>query len=453
MGYFNELRKEFDLLIAWLDVKKEEGADVLPLEKRIREAMAKLRGEAEKLPIDPEMDRREPVGLEDIKALRPRGPRTMPLDLSDEALQDRLLGAWLGRAAGCVLGIPCEGMSKSAIKQSADALGCKYPLEDYWPLDPRPHNSHNRHYGLTPRKFFLKPNMSFVGTDDDLTYTLLGLLILEEYGLDFTAEDVGKAWLKYLPMACTAEHVALENLKKGLKPPKTALTDNPYWEWIGADIRSDPWGYAAPGLPEKAAEMAYRDASVSHIKNGTYGEMFFSAAIAAAFVVDDPIEAIRIGLTEIPAECRTAKAVRETLRWCASDRSWDKTTDRILKKYEGMSMAHTINNAALTVAGLYYGRGDFGKTIALTVMGGVDTDCTGATAGSIMGAILGAKRLPAKWRDPLGGYAETYMKGKRRFRHMDVAKRFLRIAREARGRWGGAAGTVLSGRDWRRAGG
>ncbi len=439
VAYFKELRKEFGLLSDWLDVKKEEGADADRLERRARREIAKLREEAEKLPIDPAMDRAEPIGLREIKALRPNGPRVMPLELSDCALQDKLLGAWLGRAAGCVLGIPCEGMSKSAIRQAADALGCKYPLEDYWPLDPKPGNSHNRHYGLTPRKFFLKPNLSFVGTDDDLTYTLLGLLILEEYGPDFSSADVGAAWLKYLPMACTAEHVALENLKKGLKPPKTALVGNPYWEWIGADIRSDPWGYAAPGLPEKAAEMAYRDASVSHIKNGTYGEMFFSAAIAAAFAVEDPMEAIRIGLTEIPENCRTAKAVRETLRWCAADRSWDKTTDRILKRYEGMSGAHTINNAALTVAGLYYGRGDFGKTIALTVMGGVDTDCTGATAGSILGAILGAKRLPAKWRDPLGGHAETYMKGKRRFRHMDVAGRFLKIAREARRLWGGTA--------------
>ena len=238
-----------------------------------------------------------------------------------------------------------------------------------------------------------KGRIDKIGGDDDLIYTELGLLILEEYGPDFTPADVGAAWLKYLPMACTAEDIALKNLKKGMKPPATADKDNPYVDWIGADIRSDPWGYAAPGWPERAAEYAWRDAVVSHKATGIHGEMFFSAVIAAAFAVDDPIEAIKIGLTEIPKDCRTAEAVRSALAACRKDNDWDKTTDRILARYKGMSMAHTLNNAELTVAGLYYGEKDFGRTIALTVMGGEDTDCTGATAGSILGAVLGAKRL------------------------------------------------------------
>jgi primosomal protein N' len=41
-------------------------------------------------------------------------------------------------------------------------------------------------------------------------------------GVDFTTEDVGTAWLKYLPMACTAEHVALEALKAGVPAMQAA---------------------------------------------------------------------------------------------------------------------------------------------------------------------------------------------------------------------------------------
>jgi ADP-ribosylglycohydrolase len=305
----------------------------------------------------------------------------------------------------------------------------KYPLGDYWTMDPKPQlGPGHLHYGTTPREKFLKGRISFIGADDDLTYTQLGLLILEEYGPDFTSADVGRAWLEYLPMACTAEHVALENLKKGLAPPKTAERDNPYFDWIGADIRSDPWGYAAPGWPEKAAEFAWRDAVVSHKMTGVHGEMFFSAAIAAAFAVDDPMAAVKIGLTEIPKDCRLARAVKAALKRCKRDADWEKTADAILSKYEGMSMAHTLNNTELTVAGLYYGGGDFTRTIALTVMGGVDTDCTGATAGSIMGAILGAKSLPKKLIEPLGDRVESYIKGKRKWRSSDIARRFTRVA-------------------------
>ena len=66
----------------------------------------------------------------------------------------------------------------------------------------------------------------------------------------------------------------------------------------------------APGWPERAAAMAYTDAYLSHRRQGIYGEMFFAAAIAAAFAEDDPVAALRIGLTEIPSECTLAKAVR-----------------------------------------------------------------------------------------------------------------------------------------------
>jgi len=433
MSYFGQVNAAAGMLSAWLDLRKEQGHDVEALAQEAARKLQAVQRKVEGLGVPADLANDEPIELADIRKLRPRGPRTLPFELSETRLYDKMLGAWLGRAAGCMLGIPCEGMSKQAIRSAAKALGQRYPLRDYWMLDPKPASADAKHYGLTPRRKFLRNQINGIGTDDDLTYTLLGLLILEDYGVDFTVQDVGEAWLRYLPMACTAERVALDNLRKDIVPPETARVDNPYLEWIGADIRSDAWGYAAPGLPEVAATLAYRDASVSHIMNGTYGEMFFSAAIAAAFVLDDVEEVLRVALTEIPRKCRTAKAVKETARWCRRDGDWDTTTRRILEKYAGMSGAHTLNNAALTVAGLLYGAGSYERTITLTVMGGVDTDCTAATAGSIVGAMLGAKRLPKKWTRPLGDRAESYIIGRRRWRSSDIARRFCRIAAEVRG--------------------
>ena len=430
MAYFGKLHGAAGYLSAWLDLRHEQGQDVGPLVDEAVRRLGAVTRKAEKLGPPPALSAAEPVELDDIRALRPRGPRKLALGLSDAQLHDRMLGAWLGRAAGCMLGIPCEGMSKQAIRSAARALGMRYPLRDYWSLDPKPGSAEGKHYGLTPRRKFLRKHIDRIGTDDDLTYTLLGLLILEDYGIDFSTQDVGEAWLRYLPMACTAERVALANLREGIEPPATARVGNPYQEWIGADIRSDPWGYAAPGLPEVAATLAYRDASVSHVMNGTYGAMFFSAAIAAAFALDDVHEIIRVGLSEIPRQCRTAQAVKQALGWCRRDGDWGRTTERILAKYAGMSGAHTLNNAALTVAGLVYGAGSFQRTIALTVMGGVDTDCTGATAGSLFGAMVGARRLPRKWVAPLGDRAESYLIGQRRWRSRDVAARFCRIVRQ-----------------------
>ncbi len=432
MGYFGEVVSAASELSAWLDLRHEQGVDVSQHAAEAVEQLKALRETVEELSLPAALRENEPTELDAIRALRPRGPRRLELTLSQAELRDRMLGAWLGRAAGCILGIPCEGMSKEAIRQAARAFGQRLPLNDYWSADPKPGNAEGRHYGLTPREKFLRGRIDRIGTDDDLTYTLLALLTLEDHGIDFTSQEVGEAWLRYLPLACTAERVALENLKAGLEPPETAAANNPFQEWIGADIRSDPWGYAAPGLPETAAAFAYRDATVSHLRTGVYGAMFFSAAIAAAFVLDDMEEILRAARAEIPKNSRMAKTVKETLRWCRRDGDWDTTTNRILERYAGMAGAHTLNNAALTIAGLYYGEGSFQKTIALTVMGGADTDCTGATAGSIVGAMRGARRLPKKWRGPLGDRAESYIKGHRTWRSSDVAERFCQIAIQVR---------------------
>ena len=427
MSYFPKLDQEFAAFKHWLDLRKEQGADVSGMEKEVRVLVRQFSRRMESMK-PPFTDRyHEPISLPEIKAARPSGPRSLPYNLGEEQLYDKMLGAWLGRGAGCVLGIPVEGWTRRRIREWAEILGQPYPLAEYWKEVPH----RGIHYS-EPIENFLKGKIDHIGPDDDLAYTVLGLLILEEAGIDFSTEDVGRLWLKYLPMACTAEHVALENLKKGLKPPKTALNGNPFMEWIGADIRSDPWGYAAPGLPEVAADFAYRDASVSHVMNGTYGEMFFSAAIAAAFVFDDPIRCLETGLTEIPAKCRLTESVKETLRWCRRDRDWGATHDRIAQKYLGMHMAHTLNNAAITAAGLYYGEGDFEKTIAYTVMGGVDTDCTGATAGSIMGAIIGANKLPKKWTAQFGDELTTYVKGHEVQSIAGLARRCCAVAKKVR---------------------
>lgn len=432
MPHFPELQDEFDQLRLWLDLRHEQGSkDADVVRREMLMALKRWRRRLETAKPDRDSQADEPDDLDGIRALRPKGPRKMAIGLTDARLRDRLLGAWLGRAAGCILGCPVEGHQSAVMEAYAKEIGQKWPLDDYWKKCTSPDELRYK----SRRRDFTKPHLKRIESDDDLTYTVLGLLILEDDGLDFTSGDVGRAWLKYLPMACTAEHVALENLRAGLSPPKTALRNNPYGEWIGADIRSDPWGYAAPGLPELAAELAHRDARVSHTRNGIYGEMFFSAMIAAAFVTDDLDELVRIGLSEIPKACRLAKAIKLSKRWIKADGDWRKTLARVDKHFAGMHRVHTINNAVLTLAGLYYGQGDFTKTIGITVSMGYDNDCTGATAGSIRGAMLGAKKLPKKWTRPLGDKVVTYINGHEHLRSSDLVDRFIKVAMACRERF------------------
>lgn len=433
MPYHDTFADKLRVLNEWIDHKHELGADVSGCLAAIARSLDDATAKVAALPDDPALAAREPDALDAIRSLRPDGPRRLPLTLSPEVLRDRILGAWLARAAGNMLGVPCEGFSREDIRSACDALGLAYPLRDYWPIDPKTTVATSETCGL-PRRRFLRDHIQYIMPDDDLAYTLLGLLIFEERGPGFTPADVGQAWLRYLPFACTAEKAALDNLRRGLRPPETARTDNPDCEWIGADIRSDPWGYVAPGLPELAAEFAWRDAVVSHRRNGIYGEMYFSAVIAAALATGDVRRSLEIGLTEIPAACRLAESIRRAFEWCDKDDDFDRTLDRILDAHRGMHVGHTINCAAITVAGLLYGREDVEETLSLVVSAGLDTDCTGATAGSIVGAVHGAAKLPPKWVRPLGRVVRTYLTGRYVWDSEDIADRFARLAQQTRRR-------------------
>ncbi len=430
MPYFQDLHELLNDVSHWADLRHEQGANVDKLLKDLRKELKRARKKLRKAEPSEAALAVEPNDLDAIRALRPKGPRRMWKKLDSAGLEDRMAGAWLGRAAGCTLGAPIEGESVDAMATLAKRYGMDFPPTDYWRDHPSPEVVR---YGMSAVRDYLKDHITAVPVDDDITYTILGLLILEEYGPDFTTGRVGEAWLKYLPMACTAEHVALENLKAGLPASKAGTKNNPFQEWIGADIRSDPWGYAAPGWPEKAAEFAYRDAYLSHRQNGVYGAMFFAAAIAAAFALDCPIEAIKAGLAEIPKECRLARDVRWALETGPQLGAWRDGRNAVDTRFAGMHSVHTNNNACLTVFGLMFGQKDFTKTIGITVALGLDNDCTAATAGSILGAVIGAKNIPEHWWQPFQNRTRTYLNGKEWFDNTDLVARFIQAARKVYG--------------------
>jgi ADP-ribosylglycohydrolase len=58
-------------------------------------------------------------------------------------------------------------------------------------------------------------------------------------------------------------------------------------------------------------------------------------------------------------------------------------------RLDGYHRVHTMDNAEVVTAALLRGKGDFSRTIGLAVEAGLDTDCTGATPGSVFGALYG----------------------------------------------------------------
>lgn len=427
-NYPDELENVDRSINLWAQLKTETGAPgvadkVDEINAFIAEKLAELRA----LPDDPALQSAEPDDLAGIRALRPEGARRLWSTLPEDSYRDRIEGAILGRFAGCVLGSIVECWEIDKMEGWADYLGDDFPPTDYWTQAERPHELK---YRTRRRDTFTRSGMDGVPTDDDIIYTQLGMLILEDYGPDFTVEDVGAAWKKYLPHAATAEGVALRNLHAGVLPMEAAIVDNPFMFWIGADIRSDPWGYAAPGYPEKAAEFAWRDATISHRRNGVYGAMYFSAVISAAFATGDPVAALEAGLSEIPADCLLARELRWALDVAGDINDYRAARAAVDERFAGMHRIHTINNAALTVWGLTIGGDDFTKVISETVAMGLDNDCTAATAGSIFGAAYGAAAIPDHWTRNFNNKVYSYIIGVASFALDDMYDRYTALAKQ-----------------------
>ncbi|TMV43577.1 ADP-ribosylglycohydrolase family protein [Paenibacillus mesophilus] len=441
--------------------RSQEGCEVDGYAEKVAAAgtdearLMSLYNEMIALPIRSDFPYEEPSELADIRALRPDGPRKLSDSLDEAGWQDKFYGAWLGRSAGCALGKPLEAWPYMGGTENnpgwrnvqlwfegADA----WPIRGYTPIESRAEKEHGLSLASASMRS-TREKIRFMETDDDIRYTVLGLIMLEEKGLNFDSFDIGKLWHRRLAyrQVCTAETQAYMNFthatshQKGQRPDdwdtrkdwvRTYL--NPYREWIGAQIRADGFAYGAAGNPELAAELAWRDASFSHVKNGIYGEMFCAAMIAAAFVESDPERIVRIGLSEIPRNCRLAHDIEQAISIAKEAKDQVQLVDRIWEAFKHYHPVHTNNNAALVAASIIFSKGDFETAIATSVLGGWDTDCNGATVGSIMGATLGASKLPANWTQPLNDTLYADMIGFHPISISECAKRTYEVFRSIR---------------------
>ncbi|MFI6832326.1 ADP-ribosylglycohydrolase family protein [Kribbella sp. NPDC050241] len=420
-----------DLLPHQLVQSRSEGVDVADVESRWRAAGGTTDAPASGASDEPASPELRTLARELLAELDAReGEWHEPVipelpSLGQPAdLERRTLNAWLGRAAGNLLGKPVEKIPREGIREILQSSG-QWPLSQYITAVGVPEDVQKRWpWNKRSKPTSLREVIDGMPEDDDLNFAILALQLLERHGSALTTEDVAQAWLNDLPAGrvFTAERVAYRNLLEGVEPSRAALVGNPFREWIGAQIRTDAYGWAHPGDRTAAARVALVDARLSHTGAGVDGALWVAAMSAAALVLDSPSEVAFAGLEVVAADGAIARAVRFGLG--LADRPLDDALDALHAEYGDLHWVHAVNNSALTAYALT--APDFATAVGRSVMGGWDTDSAGATVGAVFGAVRG---VPAEWSTPLDNRVATSLPGMNQIAIDELALRTVEVAR------------------------
>ncbi len=306
-------------------------------------------------------------------------PDPVPVDTEGDDFRSRIRAGWLCQLIGGAMGSLVEGYPSGKLYE---AFGDVYD-------------------------FLTEPNTY----NDDTTYELAFLEAFSGKGYDVTPEDIALSWVGLIPSGWSAEEVAIRNIKNGILPPESGRHRNPFSEWIGAQMRGGICGMVAPGDPRTAAELAWKDGSVSHANNGILGEVFVSVMTSLSFVEEDIIGIMRTATGLIPADSEYRSVLDYAWDCCGRYDDWHDALADCEERYREYNWIHAYPNACCLIIAGYYGKGDFTETLHIITMCGLDADCNAGVLMPVLGISKGIGSIPERYMRPVFGTLTTYMRG------------------------------------------
>ncbi|HEY64660.1 MAG TPA: ADP-ribosylglycohydrolase family protein [Caldilineae bacterium] len=289
------------------------------------------------------------------------------MHLSYDRYLDQILGGWIGKSMGGAIGARFEGY-KGWIEISPDEM-----FPDRMP-----------------------PN-------DDLDLQILWLKVLEEKGAALTADDLAAAWLEWCWYPFNEYGIFRRNWRLGIHPPMSGRFTNQFWETgMGCPIRAEIWGYVFPGAPDLAARYATMDGSLDHTEQSIGAEKMLAAMASMAFFVPDVRRLAAMFIHYLPKDTPIERLTRAAFQAYDEGLSLRDARDRLMALAGIPEACDSQINVPFTFLALLYGGNDLQETLLAALRCGYDTDCTLATAGALIGQILGASRIPAPLKERIG---------------------------------------------------
>lgn len=306
-------------------------------------------------------------------------PKTSKPAFGYEELFEKIHAGWIAQIAGACIGTIIEGYSTDKLREAFGEI----------------------------RDYLRKPSTY----NDDILFEIAFLEAFTRKGYSVTSEDIALEWVGRIQYTWSAEEVAMRNLKAGVFPPQSGFFNNPWREWIGAQMRGSVCGLAAPGDPYMAAKLAWTDGCISHHNNGILGEVFNALLVSLAFSMSDIREITKTAISLIPVDSEYYSVVKYAWDSCLKYGSWESAWKDCEERFKEYNWIHAYPNAAAEVISLYFSQNSFDECMYIIAMEGQDVDCSAGQIATIFGILYGYSGIDHRWTDPIGDQLDTLVRG------------------------------------------
>ncbi|MCS6951458.1 MAG: ADP-ribosylglycohydrolase family protein [Bryobacterales bacterium] len=288
--------------------------------------------------------------------------------------QDRVQAAWTAQIVATLMGLPFEGRVSSSRQvwvTGYPARGPRSPLELGW-----------------------------APVDDDYYYELVALRAFERYGPHMSLDELGEQWKENSAGSWGSSEQTRWLLARGIPGSQTGHPRYNRWWWtIGPQFSADLYGMIAPGDPNLAAQLASRYGRINGHAEAVDGAVFIAGMVSLAFREKDPRQIVREAARLIPASSPYRQCLNLMLALAEEGRSEVDVLQAIQDRwrFEYPAINNAVANGGLVAASVWFGEGDFLKTVNVAFRAGdfSDADCNAANAAAVVGAMHGMKGLPA----------------------------------------------------------
>lgn len=287
-----------------------------------------------------------------------------PSTLSCADYEDRVHAAWLGQMIGVLMTLPHEHKVSSVA--TIDAF-------------PKPYKS--------------------VMMDDDWYYEMIAVRGFETYGPGLTVDQLGQLWQRHNCGTWGSSKYALEAMKRGVAPADAGLPEhNRLWFTIGPMFSCEVYGIIAPGRPNLAGKLARDLGRINGHAEGLDAGVFAAGVVSLGFCERDPRTIVRRAARLIDPLSPMRQAIDQVIELAETGKSFAEVCAAVEDRWhvEYPATNNAVANGGILATCLWYGEGDFLKSINLAASSGdfVDVDNIAAVACATVGAMHGMSALP-----------------------------------------------------------